>query len=396
MGNNNKKKMLIDSAVGVILLLLVTVLAACAKDNNDTVEVADITEDVNVDNSMSDVSNEEQENLVSDTEEKEADKDTTATEKEEASNTEETSDTEEPTEKTETSNTEDPAIENAETTNKEETANTESNNTESAANKTVTSSNWGTPQEYNGDPEGKGPGRIIVKGFDYNDFDNAGASWQGEYWTASNGVEIKVLSVEGNETGMLPVPDGKGKDLEPNSPFQVAFAEAFGIDINKFKADMNVTIPLATYKRTEIDINDANIVAFRNAYDYKLYSMKGMEDSFKPYEYGEGVNLRLAVATDGVAEFDITGAKFWQIRKVNDYWEVRMNAIPADFRWEGIHQILRYLSPDGDSLYDVIYEDVYYGRFDVLPEYDEWYSYQNSQVMVKDTENMGYMIYYFK
>lgn len=366
MGNNNKRK-IITGCVGVVMLLLIIFLVACSKDNGD-VEVASITEEVETteEPETEEVETEEVETPEPDTEEPE---------------------TEEP--ETEEPDTEEPDTEDSDT----EESNTE---TTAPATTTTTSNSWGIPQEYNGDPEGKGPGRIIVKGFDYNDFDNAGASWQGEYWTASNGVEIKILSVEGNETGMLPVPDGKGKDLEPNSPFQVAFAEAFGIDINKFKADMNVTIPLASYKRTDIDINDSNLVAFRDAYDYKLYSMKGMEDSFKPYEYGEGVNLRLAVATDGVAEFDIAGAKFWQIRKVNDYWELRMNAIPADFRWEGIHQILRYLSPDGDSLYQVIYEDVYYGRFDVLPEYDEWYSYQNSQVMVKDTENMGYMIYYFK
>lgn len=58
---------------------------------------------------------------------------------------------------------------------------------------------------------------------------------------------------------MVAVSDGKGKDIEFNSPYMVAVAEAEGINLNKYKADLNVTIPLATYKRTDIDINDANV-----------------------------------------------------------------------------------------------------------------------------------------
>lgn len=207
MGNNNKRKIITGCVAGAILLLFAAVLAACSKDNN--VEVASIVEDVNVDDAMSDIS----------------------------SDTEETSNEEEP-------NIEEPDIEesNIETTEPTTTS------------PTTTSSSWGTPQEYNGDPEGRGPDRIIVKGFNYNDFLD-GVSWKGEYWTASNGVEIKVVSIiDGKGVGMIAVPDGKGKDIEFNSPYMVAVAEAEGINLNKYVADLNVTIPLATYKRTEIAI----------------------------------------------------------------------------------------------------------------------------------------------
>lgn len=94
--------------------------------------------------------------------------------------------------------------------------------------------------------------------------------------------------------------------------------------------------------------------------------------------------------------FDSVGGIFWSVIRVDDYWEVKINALPSELRWDGIHQVLRYLSPDGDSLYNLIYEDCYTGRQDIMPEYDEWYSYENSQVMVEDTENMGYVIYRFK
>ena len=64
---------------------------------------------------------------------------------------------------------------------------------------------------------------------------------------------------------MIAVPDGKGKDIEFSSPYMVAVAE--GINLNKYVADLNVTIPLSSYKKTEIDINNADLVAYRNAYD---------------------------------------------------------------------------------------------------------------------------------
>lgn len=383
MENNNKRK-ITGCAVGMILLLLVTALVACSKDNGD-VEVASITEVADTEEPITEEpETEESEAEETETEETEAEEIETEETETEESEAEESETEESETEETETEET--------------ETEETKTENTETTPNGNATTSNsWGTPQEYHGDPEGKGPGRIIVKGFDYNDFFN-GLSWRGEYWTASNGVEIKIVSVIDytGGTGMVPVPDGKGKDNEPNSPYQAAMAEAGGDNIYEYNADLNVTLPLASYKRAEIDINDANIAAYRNAYDYRLYSINGQADSYKPYQYGDPVNLRLAVASDGVAEFDELGAKFWHIRRVNDYWEVRINANLAEFRWDGIHQVLRYLSPDGDSLYQLIYDDWYTGRFDVLPEFDEWYSYQNCQVMVKDTENMGYGIYYFK
>ena len=138
---------------------------------------------------------------------------------------------------------------------------------------------------------------------------------------------------------MIAVPDGKGKDIEFNSPYMVAVAEAEaeGINLNKYVADLNVTIPLSSYKKTEIDINDADLVAYRNDYDYKLYAINGETDLYKPYQYGAPVNQRLAVASDGIGEFDAVGAQFWRIRRVNDYWELRMNSVPEEFRWDGIH-----------------------------------------------------------
>lgn len=372
--DNNKKKIVIGSVVGVILLLIIIVSVVYSKNNSgNTTEVAN-TEKVNIENVMNEVADASQGNIVVDTKEK----DNNAVEV-----------TPEPTENIDTENTEIP--------NKEEVANTEPVYAENEpyTPPTTTTNDWGTPQEYHGDPEGRGPGRIIVKGFDYNNFNGDLAAWQGEYWTASNGVEIKILRVEGRDTGMIPVLDGVDKDNEPNSPFQMAAAEVLGQDSDGYYADLNVTIPLASYKRSEIDINDADLVAYRDAYDYKLYANKGMADLYTPYKYGDPINLRFAVASDGIGEYDSVGAKFWEIYRVDDYWKVKINANLAEFRWDGIHQALRYLSPDGDALYNVIYEDFYVGS-PVILEYEDWFAVGNSQIYQEDTENMGYVIYRFK
>lgn len=364
--------------IGVVLILLITItFAGCSKGKNDNIEVANVSPE------------ETQEEILT--------AKPTPTAEPSATEIPVIEVTPEPT------NTEEPAIENTDNPDKE-TDNTEKVTPEPTKEPVVENtdttkpSSFGTPQEYNGDPEGRGPGRIIVKGFDYNNISigSTTVAWEGDYWTASNGVEIKVFPVDGTSTGMMPVPDGKGKDNEPNSPFQIALGEALGWDYSKYNADLNVSIPLASYKRTEIDINDADLVAYRDAYDYKLYANKGIAEYYTPYQYGEQVNLRFAVASDGISEFDSVGGIFWSVIRVGDYWEVKINADLTELRWDGIHQVLRYLSPDGDSLYQLIYEDCYTGRLDVIPDYDEWYSYENSQIYQEDTTNLGYVIYRFK
>lgn len=288
--------------------------------------------------------------------------------------------------------------------------------------------NWGTPQEYNGDPEGRGPGRIIVKGFAY-DYLPGGFYWEGEYYKASNGVEVKVLNV-GKYRGVVEyivVEDGKGKDLEPNSPFIAACVEAKGSDIKYYQTDFIETLPPASCKRTNIDYLNATVVAYKNAYDKKISMLNGytygygteMEEllqtnvevqrfyaehpeflenyyNFKPWEPGQPINMTLVIAYDGVAEHDELGAIWWEILRRDDYWVLSLYAPPASYRWDGIHQFLRYLSPDGDALYDVIYQQ-YYFESDLIPDYNTWCPIGNSQIYLnKDSYSLGFVEFYFK
>ena len=372
MKTNNKKNIILT---GAIFLLLITVLTACSKENNKTEAINADTKDPTAEEILTEEPS---------TEELLTEEPATEESAAEASVAEASADTKAPV----TGSGNQQTVSGGQGT--AEFADAEKTNEETAANKVVTAGNLGTPQEYKGDPEGRGPGRIIVKGFDY---DKVG--WKGVYWTASNGVEIKVIEVDGRATGMIAVLDGKGKDIEHNSPFQVACAEAEGTNLNKYNADLNVTIPLAPYKRTEIDINDKDLVAYRDAYDYKLWRNNGVAEFYTPYKYGEPINMRYAVASDGIGEFDGLGAIFWRITRENDYWKVKINANLAEFRWDGIHQALRYLSPDGDTLYQVIYEDCYFGSPTIL-EYDEWFAVGNSQIYQPNPDSRNASIYYFK
>lgn len=408
MKNNSKRKIMI----GAILILLITALTACSKENDKT-EVAS--------------------SEALSTEELSA----------EEPNTENSADTEPPVTEVapEPANTEAPVTGNGnQQTVSEGQSKSEPTNTEKAvdgdsnysdfynADGSFKNRNWGTPQEYHGDPKGRGPGRIIVKGFDYGDIPG-GFYWEGEYYKASNGVEVKVLNV-GKYRGVVEyivVEDGKGKDVEPNSPFIVACVEAKGSDIKYYETDFSETLPVTNYKRTDISYLDAAVVAYKNAYDKKISMINGytagygngMEEllqtnkeaqrfyeehpellenyyNFKPRKAGDPINMSLAIAYDGVAEYDELGAIWWEIYRRDDCWILVLHGAPASYRWDGIHQFLRYLSPDGDALYDVIYQQFYFGS-DLIFDYNTWCPIGNSQIYLnKDAYSVGVVEFRFK
>ena len=228
---------------------------------------------------------------------------------------------------------------------------------------------------------GRGPEYLIRDDFDYSDV-AGGLAWTGDFWTASNGVVLKVIPADGIYERIV-VGDVAGIDNEPNSPYRIAANEAMG---TKVYQTMSETIPLTSTKKTSINTSDADLVAFKNAYDanYGLSHNAG------------AVNSSLALFVDGVADVDVLGANWWSIRRSGDSWKLTINTTLDNWRWSGVHQILRYLSPDGDALYQLFYEDAYSGRMDVMPTYDDWYSYGNSQVMTPDETGNGTATWYFK
>ncbi len=376
--DSNKKKIIIASIIGVIILMVAIVGVVYSSNKPVNEEKVNIeTNEIDIDSTISDVTNAAAgQTLENETASNIAISDVSVEEKEET---------------IEASSEATSIISEESTTVETETVATETVETQAEANEpivietsTVTTSAYGTPQEYNGDPEGRGPGRIIVKGFDYNDV-YQGMAWKGDYWTASNGVEIKVIPVEGNIYERLPVPDGKGLDNAPGSPFRVACNEAAGTASDKFNA-VSETIPVTSFKRDSIDTSDANLLAFKNSYD----------SHYGGYSGGGAANASLNVFSDGVADVDNLGATFWSIRREGDYWKLQINGNLDAWRWSGVHQILRYLSPDGEALYNAIYDCFYTGgeNYDVWDAYDTWETIGNSQCYLGSSSSGG--IWYIK
>lgn len=254
--------------------------------------------------------------------------------------------------------------------------------------------------EYNGSADGKGPGLAWVKGYDYlaNEWVMNGTYDGVVAFTASNGVTIKAVlyhSPDGQEMYQPIRGDAKGKDLEPNSPWSVAVKEALEPSIGKedLSANVNATLPNTSYKRNSIDPNDASVVAYKQAYDYKRATVRG--GTYYQPNASNVINDSIFFFTDGVGEYDSKGNPLWEFRNTGSYWSLVIYQNPAEYQWSGIREVLEYLSPDGAALYQLFYEDYYTGRQDIMPTYDDWYSYgSDSQVIV--FEATTYTTYGFK
>ena len=275
--------------------------------------------------------------------------------------------------------------------------------------KTTKSGKWEYITGYKGD--GYGPGNKIRTDFDYamliNDFvtDNPEEVWnnKGVIVTASNGVSIKALhytSPDGVQDDYFPLCDGEGKDLEPNSPFMVAVNEFRYLSwdgqsqVSDFSASPDAVLPVTSFKKTSLDVNDASLQSFKLAMDKKRAQAQGIEYHDKS-QYNM-VNDQVDVFYDGIMEMDRYGGIIWQFRWVGDHWELKIEQNPPEYQWAAIKNVLHYLSPDGDDLYQLFYDDFYTGRGDAMPTFDDWYSYSGSQVLRVDTYNMGYCIWSFK
>lgn len=289
-----------------------------------------------------------------------------------------------------------------------ETTTVQADTTESAQVSTSTSSTLtgqtgpnGWPIiEYNGSADGKGPGLAWRSDINYLEKfpDMMGSYDDIEAYTASNGVTIKVIvAYNGNNKVFSPIIDGEGKDLESSSPFMTAINEAsYGanglLPTTDLSANVNATLPNTSYKRTSIDPNDSQVAAYKQAYDYKRSTCDG--GTYYPRPAGT-INDSIFFFTDGVGEYDKKGVALWEFRNTGSYWSLTIYQNPAEYQWSGIKEVLEYLSPDGASLYQLFYEDYYTGRQDIMPTYDDWYSYgSGSQVVV--FEAPAYTTYGFK
>ncbi len=200
--------------------------------------------------------------------------------------------------------------------------------------------------------------------------------------TASNGVKVKCFEMT---NGYLIINDGAGKDLEPNSKWMAALREIeAGGDtetINYWNSSSGATLPTTSFKRTSIDTGDANIVAFKQ--------------TFEDYAKQITADAQLVTNANGFQFINANYNTLWSITYDGSEWVVKINVRPATRSWEAMKEIMHYVNPEGNSVYQLIYEDFYTGRQDIMPTYDDWYTYGGNQVLRNDSPK-GTCIYYFK
>ncbi|MCR4758508.1 MAG: hypothetical protein K5792_11965, partial [Butyrivibrio sp.] len=144
-------------------------------------------------------------------------------------------------------------------------------------------------------------------------------------------------------------------------------------------------ITAASAKRTSIDVNDATLLGYKANYEAIMNNDGAINGDF-------------IITSNSVTHRAVNGGDIWVIFYDSGMgaWKVRINSSsPYQYTWDGIKNILKYVNPDGEALYNVIYEDFYTGREDVMPTYDDWYSYGNSNIMIVDTPQ-GYVEYCIK
>jgi hypothetical protein len=278
---------------------------------------------------------------------------------------------------------------------------TESVQVSTSASSTLTgktgANGWPVISGYKGD--GNGPGLAWRSDINYLEKfpDMMGSYDDIEAYTASNGVTIKVIvAYNGNNKVFSPIIDGEGKDLESSSPFMTAVNEAFyganGLYTDTdLSANVNATLPNTSYKRTSIDPNDASVVAYKQAYDYKRSTADGGTYYSRP---AGTINDSIFFFTDGVGEYDKKGVALWEFRNTGSYWSLTIYQNPAEYQWSGIKEVLEYLSPDGAALYNVIYTDCYTGS-EVIQEWDTWWPVGGSQIYQPNPDAANRILTYY-
>lgn len=237
----------------------------------------------------------------------------------------------------------------------------------------------------------------------------------GTTWRASNGVELKINdawadAVKAGDVGSTAAiwyedPDA---DPTPNSPYEIALAEFIyetseaylnGKDrVNPEVVDISKLpdIPLATSKQTSVIETDESR-AYKKAYDI----MNGFQQTGK-WEANQSALLQFGFDGGmGIGQTSEGAGYIWTLEYKGSEWVVTINRNLSELQWDGLHNSLRLVSPDGETLFHAIYEDMYYGM--IIPEYDTWYNVStlynvpaDSEICVVNTEGKGYARYLFR
>lgn len=216
----------------------------------------------------------------------------------------------------------------------------------------------------------------MVEGVDYSEWT------QRQTWTASNGVTLKIKDgVDLNAQGFASyvIIDG---DIHPDSPFMVALDEYVGkTNLQEVPSELPV-INNSSIKRTSFPNNDPVFLDYQSKVNQILGKQK--------------VVANIGLYSDGIFTFVGDGMNNgWELRYLGDYWEVRIFRNMPTTAWNCLRDCLKFVSPDGQLLYDVLYTDFFEGS-DYIEDYDMWCPVGSSEIYQIDPSAYKTAIYYFK
>lgn len=237
----------------------------------------------------------------------------------------------------------------------------------------------------------------IVNGVDIRDGDfnndgindNYGNTWyEGKTWTASNGVTLRIADGYTWNHPQAVFSDGT-EDRSPNSDFMHAFHEFTGeTSLSEISAADLPLVNLATSKQTSINRNDPSFIAYKVAFD-PLWS----------YQVGASYTSlsQLQVLEDGIGLLEtLTGGYIWEMHydSANGYWKLILKSNMTELEWNSIRNSLRMITPDGETIYNEIYQVCYYDN-PTFPDYDMWVTIGGSEVMVSSPD-YGFIYFYIR
>lgn len=237
----------------------------------------------------------------------------------------------------------------------------------------------------------------------------------GTVWTASNGVSIKINdawadAIKAGDAGDSAAVWYEDPDIDPtpNSPYMNALNEfIYGTDEaylngkdrwNSEVVDVSKLpdITLASSKQTSVvETNESR--AYKDAFDV----MYGFQATGK-WQANPGALLQFGYSGGkgiGLTTFEGASGYIWTIEYNGSEWVVTINRNLSELQWDALHNSLRLLSPDGDAIYNAVYEQFYYGA-DWIVDYNGWYIVPNanSEICVPglNAEGLGYAEYHFR
>lgn len=239
----------------------------------------------------------------------------------------------------------------------------------------------------------------IINGIDIRDGDfngdgvndNNGNTWyEGQTWTASNGVTIKIADKYYVEPGGLNEYDCFFRDgtenLDPTGDYMYAVNEYLGrLSISTISPKDLPSINLVSTRQTSLDKNNSSYLAYKAAFDPLWQKQNKTEGS--SFSGLQIIDNNQDGIMDGIGLIDSLGSLgyMWTIdyNSIDDYWVFSAIGSYTQLIWDSIHNALRMITPDADIVFDAIYQAFYHDYPGlVVPQYSvgDWVTVGNTQL----------------